>query len=154
MPRDIPPGSAEAFLARARAAERPQSAGLTSFSQEITCPVHEFTVRAGGIYILEIIAKNTGTQPWVDLRGQIFSVDASYRWLDNSGQILPIEGNRAFLDRPVVEPGGSDSLRLSVVAPVNPGSYVLWVSMVQEGVAWFYDQGGKPLVLSIKVDPR
>jgi hypothetical protein len=126
-------------------------ARLTSFSQEITSPVHEFQTKVGDTYTLDITAKNTGTEPWSG--GQkAMSVQAGYRWLDSKGNALPIEGNRAALDRPVVQPGESDTLKLQVAAPSTPGSYTLWVSMVQEGVAWFYIQGAKPLVLQATVN--
>jgi hypothetical protein len=122
---------------------------LTSYSQEIASPIREFEVKAGGTYILDVTAKNTGTQPWFG-RGQA-PVDASYRWLDSKGTVLPIEGNRTSLNGLVLRPGASDELKLQVVAPPVPGSYTLWVSMVQEGVSWFYGQGAKPLVLQVTV---
>jgi FkbM family methyltransferase len=124
---------------------------LTSFSQEITSSVRQFRMKAGDAYAVDINVRNTGTQPWFG-RTSAAPVNASYRWLDNNGKVLPIEGNRAFLDRPVVRPGESDQLKLSVTAPPDPGSYTLWISMVQEGVAWFYDRGAKPLVLPVTVD--
>jgi FkbM family methyltransferase len=124
---------------------------LTSFSQEITSPIHTFKIKAGDTYILDITAKNTGPQAWFGGPGQRSPVTASYRWLDTNGNVLPIEGNRAFLDRPVVRPGESDPLKLHVTGPTNPGSYTLWVSMVQEGVAWFFERGAKPLVFQVTV---
>ncbi|HEX4169521.1 MAG TPA: FkbM family methyltransferase [Bryobacteraceae bacterium] len=124
---------------------------LTSFSQEISSHIHELRAKAGSTFSLDIDTKNTGTQPWFG-RAISAPVNASYRWLDGGGNVLPIEGNRAHLNRPVLRPGESDRLKLPVAAPPNPGSYILWVSMVQEGVAWFYDKGAKPLVLSAKVD--
>jgi hypothetical protein len=124
---------------------------LTSFAQEITCPVHEFQVKTGGSYTLDINVKNTGAQPWFG-GAQPMMVAASYHWLDKGGTVLPIEGNRAQLNRPTVQPGESDQLKLQVVAPPNPGSYTLSVSMVQEGVAWFNTQGAKPLVLQVRVE--
>jgi hypothetical protein len=124
---------------------------LTSFSQEITSPTREFKVPPGGTYTLDIMVKNTGTQPWFGGR-QLASVDAGYRWIDGNGNALPIEGNRAFLDRPAIQPGEIAALKLQVTAPTSPGSYKLWVSMVQEGVAWFYLQGAKPLVLQVTIN--
>jgi hypothetical protein len=124
---------------------------LTSYSEEITSPVTGFEVKAGETYPLEITVKNTGTQAWYG-HGRVAQVDASYRWLDSKGTILPIEGNRAVLNPAVLEPGASDQLKLPVVAPPNPGSYILWVSMVQEGVIWFYGKGAKPLALRVTVD--
>lgn len=124
---------------------------LTSFSQEIACSLHELALRAGGVGILDFHVKNTGTQPWYG-NAQQAPVRASYRWLDSSGNMLPIEGNRTMLSRSVIKPGESDSLQLQVMAPSNPGPYILWISMVQEGVAWFFDQGAKPLILRVTVE--
>lgn len=126
---------------------------LSSFSQEITSPIHEFHIKAGGTYTIDIRVKNTGTQPWFGGKAQAMTVDASYRWVDDKGNVLTsIEGNRVQLDRPVLRPGESDALKLPVLAAVQRGSYTLWISMVQEGVAWFYDKGTKPLVLQVTVD--
>lgn len=127
-----------------------QGSPLTSFSQEITSPVREFTVKPGDTYTLIIAVKNTGKQPWYGRTGTP-GVDASYRWVDAKGKELPIEGNRALLSRPVIAPGESDQLTLPVVAPPEKGSYDLWVSMVQEAVAWFYQEGTKPLVIHVTV---
>ena len=124
---------------------------LTSFSQEITSPINEFHVKAGGTYPLEITVMNTGTESW--LRGtRPTSVEAGYRWRDGKGTILPMEGTRAMLNRAAVRPGESDVLHLQVAAPPAPGSYTLCVSMVQEGVSWFMDQGAKPLLLPVTVE--
>lgn len=124
---------------------------LTSFSQEITSSLCQFHVKAGGAYVVDIYVRNTGTQPWFG-HTQPAPVNASYRWLDNANKVLPIEGTRAFLNRPVIRSGESDLLKLEVTAPPDPGSYTLWISMVQEGVAWFYDRGAKPLAMPVTVD--
>jgi hypothetical protein len=123
---------------------------LTSFSQEITSPIQDIQTKAASTYTLEIKVRNMGTQPWFGGGGPN-AVDAGYRWLDDKGNILPVEGNRAQLNRPMVKPGEVDSLRLKVAAPHNPGPYTLWVSMVQEGVAWFFSEGSKPLVVHVTV---
>lgn len=122
---------------------------LTSFSQEITSSIDRLDVWAGEPYILTIKSKNTGDQPWC--AGMHAPVNASYRWLDETGNVLEIEGNRAPLTRSLIRPGESDILKLSVVAPSIPGTYTLWVSMVQEGVAWFYNKGARPLALKVNV---
>jgi hypothetical protein len=123
---------------------------LTSFSQEITSPIHEFQVKAGEAYTLDITVKNTGTQPWFG-SAPTMSVNAGYRWHDSKGTVLPIEGNRAKLDRSVLNPGETAQLKLIVVAPPTPDAYTLHVSMVQEGVNWFFMAGAKPLVLHVTV---
>ena len=120
---------------------------LTSFSQEITSPMHDFRVKAGSTFKIDIEVRNTGTQPWYG-NAQEAPVHASYRWIDAAGTMLPIEGSRACLSGPVLQPAESDHLQLQVIAPFSSGSYRLCISMVQEGVAWFHDRGAKPLILT------
>jgi len=129
----------------------PEGGRLSSFSQRITCPIDGFRLHAGSTYILDVVARNTGTQPWVG-GGQALTVAASYRWVDSEGVVLPIEGKRTQLGRRAVQPDESDPLKLQVVAPPIQGSYTLWVSMVQEGVNWFFERGAEPLILGVVVD--
>jgi hypothetical protein len=124
---------------------------LTAYTEEITSPTHEFEVKVGETYVLDIDVKNTGAQPWFGHATSAW-VDASYRWLDPKGNVLPLEGKRTILTNAVLQPGMTEHMKLQVVAPPNPGSYTLWVSMVQEGVTWFYWEGATPLVLQVTVD--
>lgn len=140
---------AENFLRAARSSSPLLPPRLTSFSQQITSPVHKLEMKRGQTYTINIKVRNTGTQPWIR-DGAQNCVNASYRWLSN-GKILPIDSDRTHLGRPEILSGGSDALRLQVAAPPRPGVYTLWISMVQEGVNWFYEQGAKPLVLKVTV---
>jgi hypothetical protein len=124
---------------------------LTSFSQEITSAVHEITVTSGGTYTLDVTVKNTGTEPWVQQGTGEMPVNAGYRWIGRGGAVLPIEGARASLTRGSIGPGEADRLKLVIKAEPKPGKYSLWVSMVQEGVAWFYDKHAKPLVVNVTI---
>ena len=132
------------------APEAHEKRALASFSQEITSPVHEFQIKTGGVYTLDIEVKNTGTEPWFRGDGPLF-VNAGYRWHDSTGAVLPLEGTRAQLTRSVIPPGETDSLKLQVLAQPKPGSYTLWISMVQEQVAWFFDKGASPLILHVTI---
>lgn len=124
---------------------------LTSYSQEITSPIHAFEVKVGETYTLDINVENTGTQPWYGHTATA-PVLASYRWLDAKGTVLEIGTKRTPLTNLILKPGATEQVKLQVVAPPNPGSYILWVSMVQEGVNWFYWKGTKPLALQVTVD--
>ena len=126
---------------------------LTSFSQEITSAARHFAVKALDTYLLDIEAKNTSTQTWFG-DSQIAPVKASYRWVDKEGHFLPTEGERSPLGKYLVPPGDSCKIELRILAPAEPGKFELWVSMVQEGVAWFCDRGTKPLVLQVTVTQR
>lgn len=70
-------------------------------------------------------------------------VSASYRWLAPDGVILPIEGERSLLpeDVPV---GGTLEMIVRVQVPALAGPHLLRLTLVQEGVAWF-DQDGASL---------
>ena len=128
-----------------------ESDQLSSFSQEITSAAQGFRAERNGLYTLHITVKNTGSQTWFGGNSRI-PVNASYRWLDSNGRRLQIEGNRAALSCGALPPGTSHSLDLGVLAPPQPGSYSLLISMVQEGVAWFVDQGASPLLLRVTVE--
>jgi hypothetical protein len=51
-----------------------------------------------------------------------------------------------------LNPGEEIDIPLTVTAPVEAGTYVLEIDMVQEGVAWFASKGSKPLRAIVKVD--
>lgn len=127
-----------------------QPGSLMSFSQEITSPITNARLRPGGSCEIQIESRNTGTEPWFRAI-QTGPVNVGYRWVDNQGNVLNTEG-RAALDRDIVEPGQVCRIPITVTAPVNPGSYQLFISMVQEGVAWFHERGAKPLILPVTVD--
>lgn len=123
---------------------------LTSYSQQITSPTRELQMKVGDTVMVDVNVKNTGTQSWF-AGSKPGWVDASYRWISN-GVELPIEGERTSLSSREVKPGESSPLKVKVVAPPNPGAYTLWISLVQEGFAWFYTKGTQPLILQVTVD--
>jgi FkbM family methyltransferase len=128
-----------------------QGVSFTLFSQEMSSDAQDLRVKPGADYTLDVIVKNTGTQPWFRDRPAA-PVNLSYRWYEAKGSMLAIEGNRAFLSAPVLQPGQTDRFSLRVTAPPLPGFYMLRLSMVQEGVSWFFNRGAKPLDLRVTVD--
>jgi len=75
-----------------------------------------------------------------DDRGRI---SLGNRWHAPGGDVLQWDDGRALLPRDL-PPGTSVDLELAIVAPSVPGSYVLEVDMVQEGVSWFSLKGSQP----------
>ena len=73
------------------------------------------------------------------------AVTVGYRWV-NKGTVLPFEGTRAYLTHDLA-PGESETVTLQVMPQAPPGAYDVWVSMVQESIAWFMDKGTNPLIL-------
>jgi hypothetical protein len=68
-----------------------------------------------------------------------FPTNLGYRWLDAAGRAAePENAVRTPLPGPL--PAGETSEgTVRVVAPAAPGRYVLLLSLIQEGVAWFDD---------------
>lgn len=66
-------------------------------------------------------------------------VNISYHWIDASnGTIAVFDGERTAIS-PGLPAGEKREFRATVLAPGRAGRYVLRVTMVQEGVAWFDD---------------
>jgi hypothetical protein len=68
-----------------------------------------------------------------------YQTQLGYRWLDDRGREADSNQRiRTPLPRPLA-PGDTLEASMRVVAPRSPGRYVLRLSVVQEGVAWFDD---------------
>jgi hypothetical protein len=73
----------------------------------------------------------------------------SYHWINEAG-VEVVEGPRQILPCGL-RPREWAATILSAKAPPNPGRYRLRISLVQEGVAWFDQRGGRPLELQFDV---
>jgi hypothetical protein len=124
---------------------------LTSYGQEITSSIQPFKVNVGEIYTRDITVKNTGTQPWYG-HAPVAPVWASYRWLDSKSNVSAIDAKRTPVNNLVLQPGASEQVKLQAGAPPTPGSYLLWIYRVQDGVDWFYGEVTKPLILQVMVN--
>src|SRR5262245_22785219 len=101
--------------------------------------------------LLRVVVRNTGTATWPH-RGK-HPINLSYHWLDRAGQPVDFDGVRALLpdDLP---PGAEVELELQVEPPPQAGDYLLALDMVEEGVAWFSQQGVAWLAAPLTVAPR
>lgn len=59
---------------------------------------------------------------------------------------------RTDLSKPLA-PGESATLQIDVLAPSQPGDYVLSIELVQELVAWLTDRGAEALTVPVRVVP-
>lgn len=62
----------------------------------------------------------------------------SYHWMLPNGTMAVHDGVRSLIQPPLT-PGGRRSFSVRIVAPTQPGLYVLRLTIVQEGVRWFDD---------------
>ena len=85
---------------------------------------------------------NADTKAWTPAAG--FAV--SYLVFDRATGTLVDEGKRTTFDQDVL-PGQSVPVQLSISLPRHPGQYRIYVSPLQENVAWFYEKGSPFLLL-------
>jgi hypothetical protein len=105
---------------------------------------------AGEILLADITIKNASTKTWPskpNQRGRN-AVNLSYHWLDRKRQVVVFDGLRTPLPRDL-KPGESVTLRATIRAPEKAGEYLLHVTMVQEGVAWFSESDGGQLSIPV-----
>lgn len=101
--------------------------------------------------MLPFKVSNTSSLAWP--ASGIQPVRLGYFWLDEKGQLVEKGTHVCPLDADL-RPGGSALLMLQIQAPSQAGRYILLVSPVQEGVAWFTEHGCQGLGLRAEVIER
>lgn len=99
-------------------------------------------IPAGEVRSVAVLITNTGEATWpIDGPRPVM---LAYHWLDaESGAMLVFDGRRTRLPRPL-EPGDSLELQARVLAPPQPGRYLLeWDLLRENGGGWF-SQNGTP----------
>ena len=108
---------------------------------------------AGGKVDFMVLVKNESNIVWParERSGGSFQVSAGNHWLDHNGSMVINDDGRAALlqDLP---PAQEVLLKLTVNAPKKPGSYLLEIDMLQEGVAWFGTRGSPTVRIPVKVE--
>jgi hypothetical protein len=130
-----------------RGAEVRVTAPLTSFSEDIQTAVKSLALRPGERTLVPVTLRNTGPSPWLPFGRNPITI--SYKWFDN-GNVLPIEGERTLLPQ-ALKPGDSTDVEVKVVAPDKAGNFVLKITLVEEGLAWFLTGDAKPLELPVTI---
>jgi hypothetical protein len=111
-------------------------------------------LRVGQSAALRVRATNTSTLPWPanDPANGANQIHLGDRWRAMQGDEVVLDDGRSPLTFAVL-PGQTADLELLITAPAKPGTYILEIDMVQEGVAWFDARGGTPLRVTITVQP-
>ena len=102
---------------------------------------------------MQVKVKNIGNTKWPSM-GQPdgrFIVDMSCHWLNLKDKVVIFEGARTKLPRDM---GPDEEMVLSpiVVAPPQPGVYILEFDMVQEAVTWGKYAGSKTAGTLVKIE--
>jgi lipopolysaccharide transport system permease protein len=72
-----------------------------------------------------------------------------FHLFDAPSGTLVVDGERAPLDLPA---GGDRHFETQVAIPPEPGEYSIYVSVMREHVAWFYDRGWRFILIDVSVD--
>ncbi|MGH2471312.1 MAG: SpoIID/LytB domain-containing protein [Candidatus Limnocylindria bacterium] len=91
------------------------------------------SVPASNAFVVSVALTNNGTETWKSTAPGL--VNLSYHWYDASGAVVVWDGARTPLGGDVA-PTQQRTVQLSVTAPIAPGSYLLRIALVQEGVGW------------------
>lgn len=109
------------------------------------------TMEAGEEVRFPVVVTNESEAPW-PTKGAA-RVKLAYHWLDEGGRTVNYDGRRTDLKAPLL-PGERLRQPLLVVAPEEPGRYVLEIDPVFEHVAWFSRRnGGKTFRAPVEVLP-
>jgi hypothetical protein len=100
----------------------------------------------------DVTLKNVSERSWPSKpnRQGKNAVRLSYHWLDRKGRMVVFEGLRTALPRDLGS-GETAKLTATIQAPEKAGKYVLDVTLVQEGVAWFPEMNGAKLSLPVNI---
>lgn len=99
-----------------------------------------------------VLVTNTGGEPWTnvgDSKGERV-VSLSYHIEKQNDPSIRFDGNRVGFGR-VVWPGQTILLSLPIQASTAHGEYVVEISLVQEGIAWFDGKGVMPAKIDMIV---
>lgn len=106
-------------------------------------------VRAGERFEVPAVVVNTSHAEWRSEGGA--RVRLAYHWLDAQGNEILRDGERTELPA-ALPPRGEAQVALRVVAPAQPGRYLLELDPVFETVAWFAERnGGRTLRIPVDV---
>lgn len=120
---------------------------VTSFRVVITSSKTDLQLHPGQDTKVPVKVQNPGTETWLSTGA--FPVNVSYKWF-KGGVLMTIEGERTVLPGPVA-PNQTVDVDVRVIAPPDPGKYVLHVTLVQEAVAWFMTKTNTSLELPVTV---
>ena len=123
---------------------------LTSYGVEFLTHDTPSLMGRESAYYVHLTLKNTSDGAW----GTGFARDpvyVSYHWWTKSGEEVTDQGLRSHLLQ-MVAPDETVAMTAHVLAPSQPGKYVLEWDMVQEGVCWFGQRGASTLCLDIEVN--
>jgi lysozyme len=111
-----------------------------SYAAEFVSRTAPEQLEVGESAVVRIVMKNTGALDW-DASTLLGTTEPRDRASAFAGPDWP-SASRAAGVVGTVPPGETFAFELTIVAPLEPGTYVEHFGLVQEGVTWFADDGG------------
>ncbi|EKQ50533.1 MULTISPECIES: hypothetical protein [unclassified Clostridium] len=115
-------------------------------------PMKGFFTKDYEVYTVKV--KNNSNEQWPrdSQKDGRYAVYLSYHWLDaNDKSKILQDGLRTAIPKNI-QPGEEFESQMYIEYPNKKGDYILRISLVQEGVAWFYNAGGAYKDINIKVE--
>jgi hypothetical protein len=123
----------ELFHPRSTRTKKLSSEKMAKISLTVSEPPREVHVSA----LLWLDAKITNETDETLSSMLPYPVRLAYHWIERTTrQMVVFEGSRSGLS-PGLDPNVSGSYSMKIIAPKQPGEYILQTTMVQEGVCWF-----------------
>jgi pyruvate-formate lyase-activating enzyme len=142
------PWTASTCDLRAEALEEAGSLAAGRFAAHLAPSRDGIVARPGGRFAFELAVANRSQEDWNADRADRFRVGVQLR-----PAIGP--GRRDLPSVPIPLParlaGGSADLLIDGLAPAEPGSYELFLDVVEEGVTWFHERGSAPARIRLEV---
>ncbi|HKY27712.1 MAG TPA: hypothetical protein VJM12_07190 [Pyrinomonadaceae bacterium] len=110
------------------------------------------SLRAGLKETIYVKVKNGSDSVWPVL-GQAdgkYRISVGNHWLDENGRMVINDDGRSPLPYDL-NPGDEIEIPVTITAPPNPGSYILEIDVVQEGVTWYGSKDSTTLKAKVKV---
>jgi SAM-dependent methyltransferase len=128
----------------------PDSRAASGLSHKLTVDRDELRAQTCQPTELKITAVNTGGACWLSRAHlDLGTVKIGAHLYTAEGRLLDLDFFRALLAKDVA-PTETARARIAVTFP-KPGSYLLCVDLVSEGVCWFENQGSQPAYVRVTV---
>lgn len=129
----------------------PFNVGMNLFAQKIQLLEPLKVGKVNEKIKIPVKVENTSNFVWDTTSAN--PVNFSYNWFDFKGNKVVFDGERTALPKNLAP---HDSIKLNAVIkfPERPGKYTLILSMVQEGVTWFNDQGAQAPKIPVTITSR
>jgi 2-polyprenyl-3-methyl-5-hydroxy-6-metoxy-1,4-benzoquinol methylase len=133
----------------ATAVKAPDARGPQIDRAMLSPAARDLAVARGATATIRIGIRNTGTSAWVP-GSTPGSINLGAHLTDLDGRLLERDFCRVALAARV-EPGEAIETLLNLVAPLEPGVYLVEADMVREGEHWFADDGSMPVRIALRV---